>query len=78
MTDTPLLIIARDEKDADKYARSNDVENFIHVKNVESLRGIERGLEYVWAPGFMHLTSIREWRAIREVLNIRGHSHQSR
>lgn len=69
----PLLIISRSDKDADRYARSNGIANYIHIRGAESLRGIERGLEYVWVSEYIYLISSREFNSISEMLNIREH-----
>ena len=73
MSDKPLIIIARDKRQADAYAYSNGIAEYIHASNADHLRGLERGLDYAWVPEFSYMVDDRRYLEISKILVAREH-----
>ena len=68
-----MIIIARSKRQADTYAYSCGISEYIHVQDADSLRGICRGLQYVYVPEYLYMMSDSKLKSIDNMLAAREH-----
>lgn len=68
MSSNPLIIIARCNRQAEAYAYSNGISEYICASNSNQLRGLDRGLEFVWVPEFLYAIEPRRYQDIMQTL----------